>query len=410
MAVAHLLASATLERSPRARELLEYLAECRFTGRVEDVKEQIIGERLFGRPPGYNSAEDNIVRVAARQLRTKLHEYYESEGRAEVCVLEIPKGGYLPKFCARDVLLAAPEPVVATPRKGMYFWRIVPWVLCLGLAIALGWTLNQKRDVRPQPAPLAAQQPPLNTLVRLLAPKPGQHLNIVEVDSSLQLYRTLTGRTISLAEYIGGQYWSSPDVPPVLTRDSPVGRYIAGEMLTQHYLVPAIARVFESVPIDQFSFHHPSEMHAQDFQTDNALLIGGPFANPWAQLFEDKLNFQIETLPGHTHSQIRNLAPAPGEPPIYTDAADGTTNYSRISFRPNLRGTGVVMLVGGPSIAATDAAGRLIGDPNELNRVLGLMKVRNLRELPPFDILLKVVTRTGRASETSIAAWRRIDH
>lgn len=408
MAVAHLLASATLERSPRARELLEYLAECRFTGRVEDVKEQIIGERLFGRPPGYNSAEDNIVRVAARQLRTKLHEFYESEGRAEACVLEIPKGGYLPKFCARDVLAAVPEPVVIAQRGG-YFWRVVPWMICVALAIALAWTWNQKRDVRPQPAAAAAQQPPLNTLIRLLAPKPGQHLNIVEVDSSLQLYRTITGRTISLAEYIGGHYWSAPDLPPTFARDSAVGRYLAGEMLTQHYLVPAIARVFESVPIDQLSFHHPSEMNARDFQTDNALLIGGPFGNPWAQLFEDKLNFQIETLPGHTHSQIRNLAPAAGELSVYTDAADGATNYARVSYRPNLRGTGVVLLVGGPSIAATDAAGRFVGDPNELNRVLALMKVRNLRDIPSFDLLLKAVTRAGRASETSIAAWRRSD-
>jgi hypothetical protein len=405
-AVAHLLASATLERSPRARELLEYLAECRFSGRVGDVKEQIIGERLFKRAPGYNSAEDNIVRVAARQLRSKLSEYYDSEGRTADWVLEIPKGGYLPKFCSRELAssIAAVEPAlpVGVPAGG-YRRSIVPWMISAALAIALAWSLTQKRDPRAVPAP----QTPA-TLVRLLAPKPGQHLNIVVVDASLQMYRTITGRTIPLAEYTGQSYWKSQDLPPMFAEGSALGRYLSREVVTQHYCVPAIARIFESVPIGQLSFRHPTEMSKRDFQTDNALLIGGPFTNPWAQLFEDTLSFQIEPTPGKTFSRIRNVAPAAGEQKMYVDDAARAT-YARISYRPNLNGTGVVLLVAGPGIPATEAAGRFVADPNELGQVLALMGVRNLRDLPSFDLVLEVTTRADRASETRIAAWRRVD-
>jgi hypothetical protein len=40
--------------------------------------------------------EDSSVRVHARQLRLKLHEYFDGEGREEPMIVEIPKGAYNP--------------------------------------------------------------------------------------------------------------------------------------------------------------------------------------------------------------------------------------------------------------------------------------------------------------------------
>ena len=36
------------------------------------------------------------MRGAARQLRLKLKEYFDDEGRTESLVIDIPKGGYVP--------------------------------------------------------------------------------------------------------------------------------------------------------------------------------------------------------------------------------------------------------------------------------------------------------------------------
>jgi len=47
---------------------------------------------------GYSSLEDSSVRVHARQLRLKLHEYFDEEGRNEPLILSIPKGSYTPIF------------------------------------------------------------------------------------------------------------------------------------------------------------------------------------------------------------------------------------------------------------------------------------------------------------------------
>jgi len=57
-----------------------------------------------------NPRADTIVRVQARRVRTRLAHYYETEGRADRCVIEIPKGGYQPEFHAREPLPAAPVP------------------------------------------------------------------------------------------------------------------------------------------------------------------------------------------------------------------------------------------------------------------------------------------------------------
>ena len=57
-------------------------------------------KRSFTRRPGYSPLEDSSVRVHARQLRLKLHEYFDGVGRDESLVIEIPKGAYAPVFRA----------------------------------------------------------------------------------------------------------------------------------------------------------------------------------------------------------------------------------------------------------------------------------------------------------------------
>ena len=53
---------------------------------------------VFHKPSDYSSLEDSSVRVHARHLRLKLHEYFDEEGRNEPIVLTIPGGCYTPIF------------------------------------------------------------------------------------------------------------------------------------------------------------------------------------------------------------------------------------------------------------------------------------------------------------------------
>src|SRR5437870_7685055 len=50
---------------------------------------------LFRSPSGYSPLEDSSVRVHARQLRLKLHEYFDGVGRSEEHTSELQSRGHL---------------------------------------------------------------------------------------------------------------------------------------------------------------------------------------------------------------------------------------------------------------------------------------------------------------------------
>src|ERR1019366_504300 len=101
LVVERVAASQHLKSSARLCQFLFYVAECAIRGVPEEATEQQIGIRVFGRPPGYNSSEDSIVRTHARLLRQKLTAYFADEGVSETIVVEMPKGHYLPIFRSR---------------------------------------------------------------------------------------------------------------------------------------------------------------------------------------------------------------------------------------------------------------------------------------------------------------------
>src|SRR4030088_1031521 len=80
------------QKSTRLRDLLQYVTEQTIHGNAHELTEQHIGNALFHKPSDYSPLEDSSVRVHVRQLRLKLHEYFNEDGRNEAIVLEIPKG------------------------------------------------------------------------------------------------------------------------------------------------------------------------------------------------------------------------------------------------------------------------------------------------------------------------------
>src|ERR1700733_6294981 len=96
--VQRIISSAPFQRSTRLRDLLQFITEQTIHGKAHELTEQHIGNALFHKPSNYSPLEDSSVRVHARQLRLKLHEYFNEEGRHESLILEIPKGSYVPAF------------------------------------------------------------------------------------------------------------------------------------------------------------------------------------------------------------------------------------------------------------------------------------------------------------------------
>ncbi len=86
----------------RIRALLEYLVNETLSGNQDRIKATSIAIDVFGRDETFDQQSDPIVRVEAGRLRNKLKEYYQGEGVNDPLFIDIPKGGYVPKFTLRQ--------------------------------------------------------------------------------------------------------------------------------------------------------------------------------------------------------------------------------------------------------------------------------------------------------------------
>ena len=104
-----ILASQIFSQSRRLTHFLQYVVNAAAGGDAESVKEYAIGVEVFGRSNDFDPRIDPIVRVQAAKLRSKLLEYYASEGAADPLVISIPKGGYAAVFETAGAQAKPPE-------------------------------------------------------------------------------------------------------------------------------------------------------------------------------------------------------------------------------------------------------------------------------------------------------------
>src|SRR5438309_198059 len=125
--VERVAASRYVNRSARLRDLLVYLSSRVLDEEADEIHEQEVGHRVFGRPKDYDTSSDNIVRVHASMLRRRLEQYFAAEGVEEPVIIEIPRGNYAPVFRPRDQVEVAPVPASVVEPAGRSN-RLV-WVL-----------------------------------------------------------------------------------------------------------------------------------------------------------------------------------------------------------------------------------------------------------------------------------------
>ena len=93
-----------LVSSPSLSRFLRYVVEETAAGRGAAIKEYTLGLNVFDRGDEFNPRLDPIVRVQARNLRSRLEKYYETAGAEDPIRIELPKGTYVPVFHFRTAL------------------------------------------------------------------------------------------------------------------------------------------------------------------------------------------------------------------------------------------------------------------------------------------------------------------
>jgi hypothetical protein len=164
-----LVASHALHGSESLCKLLRYLGKQALEHPGTPVKEYQIATEVFGRQADFDPQLDSMVRVQAGRLRTKLTEYYNTEGATDRIVVELPKGSYAVAFHER-----AANAAVHGNGSGAAAWandrvesassaakrKYLVSGLSLALAVSLmviGWLLWTRRDTQALSASAAGE-------------------------------------------------------------------------------------------------------------------------------------------------------------------------------------------------------------------------------------------------------------
>jgi hypothetical protein len=430
------LHSPQFSRCSALRAFLNYVTENAIAGNLELIKEQSIGAAALGRGPGYDPSADNIVRVRAHELRQKLEKHFETVGACEPVVISVPRGTYIPEFRVRTVdaplttdsrtvdTPAREAGVVSEPRSGMSgfetpgpaktaggrkLWRYLPWFFTSLFAGALVLSLLHNSGMRPAAKGVKPQQAVRDFWGPLFA-EPNRDVLAISADSGFALWQDLSNQDLNLADYLARKdlQLSPPD---------PFMRELAARRLTSPADVAVTARI--SALSQAFGGHLVSEyarnVNLQQFRTANAVVIGSRRSNPWAELFEAKLNFVLVREGKTGASVFRNRSPRHGEAPVYGDsdvlASLGTEehevdSYALIAVVRGLADNGRVVLLEGLNMEGTQAAGEMVTDPARLAEMLRQMGHQPGTPVPPLEALLRLTSVPGGYTDSKTIAFR----
>jgi hypothetical protein len=412
-------ASSSFARSTLLSNFLLYVCDRALSGKTDEINEHQIGVHVFGRRPGYNPSEDNIVRSYARHLRQRLDHYFETDGKQEELKLSIPRGKYLPHFepnrqpdapslgeenppearpypkSPNEALLVKPHSAAGHPRFWPFGFTVVALVLLASGVLA--WTLSRR-----------GASSPTDTSHRLWAQifdKSRQTL-LVPADDGIVMIQNLTKHSVNLAEYISRDYVSvkSPyNIDAGNMADLDQQRYTSMADLDT---VLKFSRLPEATP-ERFTVRYARELHMEDLKDSNAILIGSSFSNPWVELFQKNLNFDFEYQPRPNESVIINRHPLQGEQPVYQNDATAPSHrtYAVIALARNLNDTGWVLIIEGLTMAGTQAAADILFNREAMLPVITRAYTQS-GQLQPFELLIETRSFGSNAPQATIIASR----
>ncbi len=104
-----ILGSPSFVNSERLSRLLRHAVQSATDGKQEQLKEYSLALSVFDKHETFDPRFDPIVRVEAGRLRTRLTHYYETEGREDPLIIDLPKGSYVPRFASQAAKQTASE-------------------------------------------------------------------------------------------------------------------------------------------------------------------------------------------------------------------------------------------------------------------------------------------------------------
>jgi TolB-like protein len=151
-----ILASKGFSGAGRLSKLLRYCVDKTLAGENDQLKEYAVGVDVFERGGDYDPRLDSIVRVEAGRLRSRLDEYYTSDGSSGIRI-SLPRGGYAAQFERRDQAAASSVPTAVTPQSRVA--TPLATVLAVTIGMMVWWLVSRDRNPQLDVRPTAAVMP-----------------------------------------------------------------------------------------------------------------------------------------------------------------------------------------------------------------------------------------------------------
>jgi len=378
---------------------------------VDEIHEQEVGRRVFGRPADYDTSADNTVRVHASMLRKRVNQYFANEGLSEPVVIEIPRGNYAPVFHERAVKLAQPEPlpqpVEAAPPEPRRDWRFwLPAALAaLFVAVSAFVQLHHQQRSRP-----LASEPTVRQFWSQVF-QPSRTTDLVLGDATLALFEEQTGRQVALAEYFDRSYLNMADTWTTGTQVDPDrGKMLLLKRQTNYGEVALLGQITDTAHAEQSDtkVRFAREYSFRDIKSDNAVLLGNLASNPWVEPFQNRqtLRWKYDATRGAYYpvdnaadQEKYHTAPQTGQP---------AAGYSTVSLFPNMGGTGNVLIISGTGGTAMSGALGFLSDEHAMSQLRAQLNIAPNAPFPYFEALLCIGSRNSLPRDSSVLIVRRL--
>jgi hypothetical protein len=230
----------------------------------ETLKERTIGHEVFGREPGYDTAQDPVVRMTAAEVRKRLATYYEEPGHAAEIAIGYPPGSYLPEFLRPVAPIrneSGPDAGAAGGRSRRRSVLLALVGVVVAAAIAVMGLVGTSARVRPT-----------SSLDRFWAP-------IVQAPQAVLLC-------------IGNPSPAQPGDGPA-REETTIGEFLRGSAVRYTDSVTLALLTGELRAREKsFRIRRPAATELKDLREGPVVLIGG-FNNPWTLRLMQGLRYEL---------------------------------------------------------------------------------------------------------------------
>jgi hypothetical protein len=421
--------------SRRCHRLLQYVVEKALEEKFEELKERILGIEVFGRQAQYDTQADSIVRVTANEVRKRLAQFYVESALDSPVRIELPAGSYIPEFQLSQRPAehepapqpaetsaappdSAPRPVpspvsadtadVSEERRRRRLLVLIASVI-LGLCLlAIGGLWQQNVELR-RNAWIASETHATSLPWSALLSGSEKPVYVVLADVAVGTSQELLRRSLSLQEYIRGDFLKSPAAASKEALE--LAQMMARRPYTSAADAGIAARLLKLDPNlnRRLTVRFARDLKIQDLNESNAIFLGAGYANLWERLTQPSSNFRIEFVQAAGMHVCVNHAPKPGEPEKYVPAGPtGTAGvaYAVVALLPGPREGGHVLLLAGTNTEGTLEAAEFVMHRQRFAEALKKIGVDPFGPVRHFEFLLKLNAVAGSSYHSEIANYR----